>query len=115
MGVEFIRKAAKPFKKHWDKSRRDLATADLFTRQPACAGRSAPFDLQQNVTLHVGDTVMVEAQGATLVARLSLTLVGRTDNPPTTLLRAVQDSCGIAKGTIEHIHSLAQVAEITLC
>ena len=115
MGLDFIQLRAKPYRKRWDNGRKALATADLFTRETSCAGRSAPFDLDGGAALHEGDTVVVEAQGTSLIARQCLAQVGRIDNPPAELWRAVLDSCGIAKGTIEHVHNFARVAEISLC
>ncbi len=41
MGAEFIEKAAPSFKKAWDRARVKLATADMFTRVPDCAARTA--------------------------------------------------------------------------
>jgi hypothetical protein len=115
MGIEFIQRAAKTFAKRWDHGRLMLGTADLFTREPTCETHSAPFDLARNADLHIGDTVIVEKEGDALVARFHLSEVARTAHPPADLLRAVDGSCGIAKGTIENIHALAGVAEISLC
>jgi hypothetical protein len=115
MGLDFIQLRAKPYRKRWDNGRKALATADLFTRETSCAARSVPFDLDKDAALCVGDTVVVEAQGTSLIARQRLAQVGRIDNPPAELWRAVKESCGIAKGTIEHLHGLARVAEISLC
>jgi len=117
MGAEFIRRAAKTFVKRWDNGRRMLGTADLFTREPepGCAATSAPFDLAGSADLHPGDTVTVEKAGECLVARSGLSEVARSAHPPAELLRAVDRSCGIAKGTVENIHTIAGVAEISLC
>jgi hypothetical protein len=71
--------------------------------------------LAQSAEVHVGDTVTVEMEGPVLIARIRLNEVGRAENPPSEILSAVQGSCGIAKGLIEHVHGLARVAEIALC
>jgi len=115
MGVDFIRRAAKTLKKSWDKSRVELGTADLFTREPSPLARTAPFEVAQNTTVCAGDLVTVETEGTALVARQSLTEVARTKDPPSELYRAVKDSCGLAKGEIRQVHNLAGVAEIALC
>jgi hypothetical protein len=115
MGAEFIRRAAKTFVKRWDHGRKMLGTADLFTKEPDCAATSAPFDLAQNADLHVGETVTVEKEGEALVARHGLFEVARIVHPPSHLLQAVDRSCGIAKGTVENVHAVARVAEISLC
>ncbi len=115
MGVEFIRRVAKSFKRSWDEARRQLGTADLFTREPSCVARSAPFEIANGAAVQAGDSVTVEKEGAALIARHRLMEVARTNCPPTDLLRAVEESCGVAKGTIEQVHNLAQVVEISLC
>jgi len=115
MGAEFIRKAAKSFVKRWDHGRKMLATADLFTRQPITAAASAPFDVPGGTALRPGDSVTVERAGDCLIARHGLSEVGRNAHPPADLLRAMDASCGIARGTVETIHTIAGVAEISLC
>jgi hypothetical protein len=115
MGAEFIRRAAKTFVKRWDQGRKMLGTADLFTNEPDCAATSAPFDLAQNADLHAGETVTVEKEGEALVARHGLSEVARLVHPPSHLLQALDRSCGIAKGTVENVHVVARVAEISLC
>jgi len=114
MGIEFVRKKAKSYRRRWDIARRDLSIADLFTQEPTSAGRSLPFDLAHSADVHVGDPVTVETDGRVLIARVSLNEVGRAENPPSEILSAVQGSCGIAKGLIEQVHGLARVVEISL-
>ena len=115
MGAEFIRRAAKTFVKRWDHGRKMLATADLFTREPECGAHSAPFELAQNTELHVGEILTVEKEGGSLVARHGLSEVARSIHPPADLLQAVDRSCGVARGTVENVHAIAHVAEISLC
>ena len=115
MGAEFIRKAAPTFKKSWDWHRVDLATPNLFTQQPTCAPRTAAADIVGNATLQQGDGVTVQATDAGLIAMRGLDEVARFTNPSPELISAVRASCGVAKGTIEVIHRLAGVAEISVC
>lgn len=115
MGAEFIRRAARTFKKRWDHGRRLLGTADIFTIQPEDAATSAPFELAGTRTLCNGDIVTIEKSGEMLVARSGLSEVARNAHPPAELLSAVDRSCGIAKGTVEQVHAAAGVVEISLC
>lgn len=115
MGADFSEKAAKSFKKSWDRARVDLATADLFTREPECAARTAEADLVGNARLAIGETLIVEVEDGSLVARKANTTVARFTNPSADLLSAVAMSCGVAKGVVCEVHSLANVAEISLC
>jgi hypothetical protein len=106
MGVAFIEKATPTFKKSWDRARVALATADLFTRAPNCAAGTAAADIVGNSTFHVGDHVTVEPQGRGLVALRGNVEVARFTSPSAQLLKAVIDSCGIAKGTVKQVHGL---------
>ena len=115
MGADFIEKATPTFKKSWDRARRELATADLFTNPPSSAARTAAAEVIGNAQLKVGDRLTVEAQDGALIARRGNTDVARFTNPAPALVRAVEQSCGVAKGTVEQVHDLAGVAEISLC
>jgi hypothetical protein len=115
MGADFPEKAAATFKKSWDKARVALATADLFTQQPSCAARTAAAEIVDGTKLHVGDRLTVELEEGGLVARRGLTEVAHFTSPPAPLLEAMKSSCGIATGTVEQVHDLAGVAEISLC
>lgn len=115
MGAEFVEKATASFRKSWDKARAVLATADLFTRSPDAACRIAAADILGSARLEQGDRLTVEAQGETLIARRGNSDVARFNNPPPEIVQAVKDSCGVAKGTVEQVHVLAGVAEISLC
>jgi hypothetical protein len=115
VGADFIEKATPSFKKSWDRARVELATPDLFTKTPACAARTAVADIIAGQCLHVGEQVTVEIEAGGLVARRGNTEVARFTAPPAELMRAVESSCGIAKGTVEQVHDLADVAEISLC
>lgn len=115
MGADFIRKAAKSFEKSWDRRRIELATADLFTRQPTCAARTAEADIINNARLEVGEAVTVQEADNRLIAMRGLSVVAQFHNPSTDLVVAVRSSCGIAKGTVEQVHSLSGVAEISIC
>ncbi len=115
MGADFPEKAAATFKKSWDRARVALATADLFTRSPGEAKYVAVADINECAKLQVGEHLTVEAQAGTLVALRGNAEVARFPKPPAELLKAVESSCGIAKGFVEQVHEIAAVAEISLC
>ena len=115
MGTEFVEKATPSFKKSWDRARTALETDDLFTRTPDRGARTAAADILGDARLQVGDQLTVEAQDGALVARRGNRDVARLTSPAPELVRAVEDSCGIAKCTVEQVHNLAGVAEISLC
>jgi hypothetical protein len=115
MGADFIEKATPSFKKAWDRARVALATADLFTREPNCASRTATAEIIGCSKLHVGDRLTVERDELGLVALRGTAEVARFAKPSEELIKAVDSSCGIAKGVVEQVHDLAGVAEISLC
>ena len=115
MGADFIEKATPSFKKSWDKSRVALATADLFTRTPERTRCTIAADIVGSVHLEVGEHLVVEVEAGMLVGRRGTTDVARVSNPSQPTIGAVVASCGIAKGTVEDVHAIAGVVEISLC
>lgn len=115
MGADFIEKATPTFKKSWDRARVALATADLFTREPTCATRTAAAEIIGSVKLRAGDWLTVEPHGNGLVALRGNSEVARFTKPTPEQVKAVNDSCGIAKGIVVQVHDLAGVVEISLC
>jgi hypothetical protein len=115
MGADFARKAAKTFERSWDNGRVALATADLRTRPANCGPRAVAAEILAGVTLSQGEFVTVERSESALIARRGLTEVAQFNSPPPELVSAVDASCGVAKGTVEQIHEMAGVAEISLC
>ncbi|MDE0331128.1 MAG: hypothetical protein OXL41_04605 [Nitrospinae bacterium] len=115
MGADFIEKATPNFKKTLDRGRTELATSDLFTKEPSCEARTAVADIINGEQLSIGEQLTVEAQDKSLVARRGNNEVARFENPPHSLLQAVIESYGIAKGKVEEVHEMSKVAEISLC
>lgn len=115
MGLDFIRKAAKSYKKSQDKARAELATSDLLTRSPELGACTGAFDMTPRTKLACGERVTVEPDGSQLVARQGLSEVARASAPTEKMLKAVKDSCGVASGKIEHVHDIAGVTEISIC
>lgn len=113
MGADFYDKAAKGFKKSFDRARAALATPDLFTRQPECVARSVAADMLAPVT--VGERLTIEREGAGLIGLRGNKEVIRIKTPTADQLEAVDASCGVAQGVVEQVHELAQVAELSLC
>jgi hypothetical protein len=113
MGADFYDKAAKGFKKSFDRARATLATPDLFTRQPECVTRSVAADMIVPVT--VGERLTIEREGAELIGLRGNKEVIRIKDPTSDQLEAITASCGVAQGVVEQVHELAQVAELSLC
>lgn len=115
MGVDFIRKAAPTHRKSWDRARVDLATPDLFTRQPDCSDRTVAASLLDNHQLQEGDTVIIQATGSDLIVMQGLSAVAQVINPPLDLVNAINISCGLAQGIVEHVYEISGVVNISVC
>ena len=114
MGADFIRDAAATFKKSWDQGLVRLGTADLFTQQPTCAPRVVDADLVGDASIRAGETLVIRKIGNRLVVSRGLSEVAHLRSPPADVLRAIDASCGIAKGVVEQVHDDAGVAEIAV-
>lgn len=115
MGVDFLERTKKTIKRSWDRERVALATSDLLTRQPSCAGRSVVGEIVSNAKLSPGEKLTVEKDIHGLVARRGLTDVVRISQAPVDVLKGIEDSCGVGVGTVDVIHESARVVEITIC
>jgi hypothetical protein len=115
MGIDFTSKCAKSFKKSWDRHRVSLATPTLFTQQPTCLARTAAADIANGVTLQRGETVTVQLCGTNLVAMRGLSPVANFVDPSPDLVSAIQESFGVARGTVEQINNIAGMVEISVC
>jgi hypothetical protein len=115
MGVDFLERTKKTFKRGWDRAAVALATPDLLRREPGCAGVSVAGDIVQGVEVEVGEKLTVDLAPRGLVARRGLTEVVRMPQAPPEVVEAVRQACGVAVGTIEQVHEPAGVAEISIC
>jgi hypothetical protein len=115
MGIDFIRRSAPSFKKSWDRQRVILATPTLLTQQPTCIARTAAADLANGAALQEGESVTVQLNGPHLVALCGHSEVAHFIDPSPDVISAVQESYGVAHGTVAHINPIARVVEISLC
>jgi hypothetical protein len=115
MGADFIEKISKTIRHSWDRQRVALATSDLLTSQPECAGRSVVGEIIGEARLARGDKLVVERDEDGLIARRGLTDMVRITAPPHDVLRGIDESCGAGVGTVDQVHDQAGVAEISIC
>jgi hypothetical protein len=115
MGADFLERTKKSFKRSWDRERVALATSDLLTQQPDCAVRSVVGEIIGNAQLSPGERLTVEKDGTGLVARRGLIDVVRISQAPPDVVRGINQSCGVAVGTVDQVHDPARVVEITVC
>ena len=115
MGVDFIWKAAKSFHKGLDRSRLDLATPGLFTRQPSCEPRAYAAKIREGNRLIPGEELSVRLQEDKILAQRCMDVVAEFESPPDELLEALEESFGEAYGKVVAVHDIADMAEITIC
>jgi hypothetical protein len=115
MGADFLECTKKTIRRSWDRERVSLATSDLLTREPGRAGRSVVGEIIGGAKLSPGEKLTVEKDASGLVARRGLTEVIRVSQAPPDVIRGVEESCGVAVGTVDQVHDTARVAEITIC
>ena len=115
MGVDFLERAKKTFKRSWDRERVALATPDLLRREPGCAGVSIAGDIVPGAEVEPGEKLTVELAPRGLIARRGLTEVVRMPDAAPEIVEAVRQGCGVAVGTVEQVHEPAGVAEISIC
>lgn len=115
MGADFLERAGKTIKRSWDRQRVTLGTSDLLTRQPEGGGRVCVGEILGNARLTPGEKLTVEVDGPALIARRGLSEVIRVSRPPAEVAKGVEQSCGIAVGTVDQVHDDAGVVEISIC
>lgn len=115
MGIDFIRRAAKSFRKGIDRRRIELCTPGLFTKEPECGPRTYAANLSDGQLLSPGDTVGIRLDELGVTAMRGLDRVATLANPSSELITALSNSHGEASGHVHVVHLEARVAEISIC
>jgi hypothetical protein len=115
MGIEFVRKAASSYTKAIDRERVRLRTAELFQSASVEVTRTIAIDIGRGCSLQVGDELLIEQEGAALVARKDIAEVGRADHPGPEIVAAIAESAGVAHGVVVQVNEISGVAEVRPC
>jgi hypothetical protein len=115
MGLDFLRKIARPFKKGLDRRRVELGTPDLFSRTLQSKPRSYAASVHTGQCLVPGESLSVCLADDQVFALRGLCPVARVNSPPTELIQALRESFGEGSGVVQVFHEIAAVAEITIC
>lgn len=108
MGVDFLYRVRKYFKRRWDRGRNDLCQPTLFTKTPSQRPRKVLLTAFDNGAVPEGDTIVLRASGQALVAYSKQnTPLGNCAEPPAELLAKILESGGAAVGTICKVHPLS--------
>ena len=115
MGLDFVRKAAKPFNKGLDHSLVELATPGLFTVQPDCQPRSYAATIRSGKGLSCGEELNIRLSDGKVIAQKGIDTVAEIDSPPRDLMEALVKSYGVAQGKVQEVYETAETAEIAVC
>ena len=115
MGTDFPEKAAKTFKKSWDRGACDLGMENLFSRLVVEESRSFTARINEAHFFNQGDQVTVEVRGKKIVLTLGLATVAVCENAPSDTLIALAENCGISPGRVTANFPISGMVEITLC
>jgi len=115
MGADFIDKVKPSFQKRWDRSLIRLRQGDLFDLQQVCKGRALAADYVGTPHLKPGDRVTLRCREQGLVVMHGNVPVGEVSAPEKALFQQVRRSAGIVDATIEEMHPISRVMEVSTC
>lgn len=115
MGVDFIKKCAKGFNKSWDRGKRELATPDLFRKDPSLAARTYCAVPTNGTGLDLGREFLARVVGDRVCLYDGMDIVGALKAPPTSLADSIQkDGCGVAVAKVVHSHEFSGAADVSI-
>ena len=114
MGQDFIRRAARSYRKGLDRYRLELGTPNLFTRQPDSAPRAFAAKIRDGQRIAPGEKLGICLEGEQVTAWRGLDPVATLVNPPGELKAAISESHGEACGQVQEVHDFACIAEIAI-
>jgi len=115
MGVDFIREqAGKPWRKRWDKGLDRLKAPGLFDVQFASECRTVTADLDCGSSLSIGDQVVIQCSGNSVVVCSGHQRVGGISNVPADMHATIASCGGVALGTVERMGLFGNNAELSI-
>jgi len=114
MGVDFVDKVKRQFKKKIDRGAVELNTSDLFTKQPGIAQRTIVLTLTDNCSVREGELLILQSSGNELVARRDNMILGHSGPLDQITMDAFAGSCGIACGKVHNFFPISMTVEVTI-
>ena len=115
MGVDFISKTRKSFRKRLDQSLVDLGTPDLFTRKPSCQPRTYAGTVHTGAGLDLGEEVIIRFCDGEVIAQRGIDIVAEIHTPPMELVSGLMEAGGVAYGIIQEVYEMAGTVEVAIC
>lgn len=114
MGLDFIREAAKTFKKSWNRRGSEIAIRDLFTKDVECQTRSVIADIDERCEVTAGEEVILQQAGGQLQVWRETRCLGVVTSLPSDLAETILASGGVALGRIDRVNELSSTVDITV-
>ena len=112
MGLDFITQKAKGFRKLWDGGRAALATPDLLDGETELKEQHVLFDVHDAYTLNIGEELVVQVDGGTLVAQRGHEVVATAGNPPEAVLAAMKGSQSYVLARVARFSEVSRTADL---
>ena len=112
MGLDFIRRTGGNFKKSWNKGAQSLASPDLYTMNPECVTRSILGALLPGATAKPKEKLILQCEGAALVAYRDIAKVASNSAPPADLFSAIKSCGGYALVVVEKVHERSKMVDL---
>lgn len=115
MGVDFIKKCAKGFKKSWDRAKLDLAAPNLFKHDLQLAPRTYCASLSPGTDSPPGREFLLRMEGSDLRLYDGTSPVGSIKGTPISLVAAVKsDGCGVAVARVVRVHEFSGAVDVSV-
>lgn len=115
MGVDFIREqSGKPWRKRWDKGLDRLKSPGLFDVQFTDQQRTITADLEVKSALKVGDQVVLQCDGQSVIVCSGHRQVGAIQGLTADVRAAIAGCGGVALGTVERVGLFGNNAELSI-
>ena len=115
MGVDFIQKINETYTKSIDEERVASKTASLFTPDVVHAPCTYTVRLYSGCSLSQGEkcVVTLESDNRVTVSKL-VNVIGEFISPPDRLVCALEESACIAGCTVEQVHEITNIVEVSV-
>ena len=112
MGLDFITSKAKGFTKMYDGGREALAMPDLMSPEQQWEEQLVLFDVHHGCMLTVGEDLLVQISGSTLVALRGHDVVATAANPPEAVMIAVRRANGYVLARVARFSAISNTADL---
>ncbi len=114
MGIDFIKKAAKSFKRSWDRGRIELAEPNLFQNNPKLEPRAIAAHPAPGHEFKPTDEYVARPSGDKLYLYRGEKCVGEAPQAPKDTLKAIRQAGSVALAKVVNTHPISGTADITL-